>query len=421
MFNIEETLKFLLNGAENINDVEALREKLIDVNKENRSLRIKFGMDPSAPDIHLGHAVALRKIKQLQDLGHTAVVIIGDFTGAIGDPTGKSKTRNQLTDEQVRFNAQTYLEQIFKILDKDKTELHYNSEWFDKMTFKDVINLCSKTTVARMLERDDFNNRMRNHKPIAIHEFFYPLMQAYDSVVVKSDLELGGTDQTFNVMMGRNIQKDFGVSQQVPVFVPLLVGIDGKEKMSKSLGNYIGVDEDAKVMYEKVMKIPDDLIITYYQLTTDMHPDKIKAIKKLLDSKEVNPRDIKMHLARSIVALYHTEEKVKEAEANFQAVYQKKNIDDVELPILTYDCSLVDENLAYYLIDCIFSSGKYKSKSEVRRLIQQGAVKLNGERVTDLMFQPADGTVIQVGKGNMFKLVAIQKTEELGISLSKKL
>lgn len=421
MFNIEETLKFLLNGAENINDVEALREKLIEVNKENRSLRIKFGMDPSAPDIHLGHAVALRKIKQLQDLGHTAVVIIGDFTGAIGDPTGKSKTRNQLTDEQVRFNAQTYLEQIFKILDKDKTELHYNSEWFGKMTFKDVINLCSKTTVARMLERDDFNNRMRNHKPIAIHEFFYPLMQAYDSVVVKSDLELGGTDQTFNVMMGRNIQKDFGVSQQVPVFVPLLVGIDGKEKMSKSLGNYIGVDEDAKVMYEKVMKIPDDLIITYYQLTTDMHPDKIKAIKKLLDSKEVNPRDIKMHLARSIVALYHTEEKVKEAEANFQAVYQKKNIDDVELPILTYDCSLVDENLAYSLIDCIFSSGKYKSKSEVRRLIQQGAVKLNGERVTDLMFQPADGTVIQVGKGNMFKLVAIQKTEELGISLSKKL
>ena len=419
MFNIEETLKFLLNGAENINDAEALREKLIEVNKENRNLRIKFGMDPSAPDIHLGHAVALRKIKQLQDLGHTAVVIIGDFTGAIGDPTGKSKTRNQLTDEQVKFNAQTYLEQIFKILDKDKTELHYNSEWFGKMNFKDVINLCSKTTVARMLERDDFNNRMNNHKPIALHEFFYPLMQAYDSVVVKSDLELGGTDQTFNVMMGRNIQKDFGVSQQVPVFVPLLVGIDGKEKMSKSLGNYIGVDEDAKVMYEKVMKIPDDLIITYYQLTTDIHPDKIKAIKKLLENKEVNPRDIKMHLARSIVALYHTKEKVKEAEANFQAVYQKKNIDDVELPILSYDCNLVDESSVYSLIDCIFSSGKYKSKSEVRRLIQQGAVKLNGERVTDLVFQPVDGTIIQVGKGNMFKLTASQKAEELGKSLAK--
>ena len=336
MFDIEETLKFILNGAEDINDIEALREKLNEVKKENRTLRIKFGMDPSAPDIHLGHAVALRKIKQLQDLGHTAVVIIGDFTGAIGDPTGKSKTRNQLTDEQVKFNAQTYLEQIFKILDKDKTELHYNSEWFGQMNFKDVINLCSKTTVARMLERDDFNNRMNNHKPIAIHEFFYPLMQAYDSVVVKSDLELGGTDQTFNVMMGRNIQKDFGVSQQVPVFVPLLVGIDGKEKMSKSLGNYIGVDEDAKVMYAKVMKIPDDLIITYYQLTTDVHPDRIRALQKLLENGEVNPRDIKMHLARSIVSLYHTPEEVKEAENNFQAIFQKKDI-EIELPELVYD------------------------------------------------------------------------------------
>ena len=420
MFDIEETLKFLLNGAENINDVEALREKLIEVKKENRNLRIKFGMDPSAPDIHLGHAVALRKIKQLQDLGHTAVVIIGDFTGAIGDPSGKSKTRNQLTDEQVRFNAQTYLEQIFKILNKDKTELHYNSEWFSKMNFKDVINLCSKTTVARMLERTDFSNRMANHKPIAIHEFFYPLMQAYDSVVVKSDLELGGTDQTFNVIMGRNIQKDYGVSQQVPIFVPLLVGIDGKEKMSKSLGNYIGVDEDAKIMYEKVMKIPDDLIITYYQLTTDVHPDKISVIKKLLENNEVNPRDIKMHLARNIVSLYHAEEKVKDAEINFQAVYQNKDIENVELPILTYDPNLMGEGSTYSLIDCIFSSGKYKSKSEVRRLIQQGAVKLNGKKVTDLLFQPVEGTIIQVGKGNMFKLTANQEAV-LGKSLVKKL
>lgn len=420
MFDIEETLKFLLNGAENINDVEALRKKLIEVKKENRNLRIKFGMDPSAPDIHLGHAVALRKIKQLQDLGHTAVVIIGDFTGAIGDPSGKSKTRNQLTDEQVRFNAQTYLEQIFKILNKNKTELHYNSEWFSKMNFKDVINLCSKTTVARMLERADFSNRMANHKPIAIHEFFYPLMQAYDSVVVKSDLELGGTDQTFNVIMGRNIQKDYGVSQQVPVFVPLLVGIDGKEKMSKSLGNYIGVDEDAKVMYEKVMKIPDDLIITYYQLTTDVHPDKISAIKKLLENNEVNPRDIKMHLARSIISLYHTEEEVKDAEINFQAVYQNKDIENVELPILTYDPNLMGEGSTYSLIDCIFSSGKYKSKSEVRRLLQQGAVKLNGNKVTDLLFQPVEGTIIQVGKGNMFKLTANQE-EVLKKSLVKKL
>lgn len=418
MFDIEETLKFILNGAEDINDIEALREKLNEVKKENRTLRIKFGMDPSAPDIHLGHAVALRKIKQLQDLGHTAVVIIGDFTGAIGDPTGKSKTRNQLTDEQVKFNAQTYLEQIFKILDKDKTELHYNSEWFGQMNFKDVINLCSKTTVARMLERDDFNNRMNNHKPIAIHEFFYPLMQAYDSVVVKSDLELGGTDQTFNVMMGRNIQKDFGVSQQVPVFVPLLVGIDGKEKMSKSLGNYIGVDEDAKVMYAKVMKIPDDLIITYYQLTTDVHPDRIRAVQKLLENGEVNPRDIKMHLARSIVSLYHTPEEVKEAENNFQAIFQKKDI-KIELPELVYDSSLIDESGDYSLIDCIFASGKYKSKSEVRRLIQQDAVRINGEKINELTFKPVEGTIIQVGKGNVFKLTSLQKRQEKGLSLTR--
>ena len=418
MFDIEETLKFILNGAEDINDIEALREKLNEVKKENRTLRIKFGMDPSAPDIHLGHAVALRKIKQLQDLGHTAVVIIGDFTGAIGDPTGKSKTRNQLTDEQVKFNAQTYLEQIFKILDKDKTELHYNSEWFGQMNFKDVINLCSKTTVARMLERDDFNNRMNNHKPIAIHEFFYPLMQAYDSVVVKSDLELGGTDQTFNVMMGRNIQKDFGVSQQVPVFVPLLVGIDGKEKMSKSLGNYIGVDEDAKVMYAKVMKIPDDLIITYYQLTTDVHPDRIRAVQKLLENGEVNPRDIKMHLARSIVSLYHTPKEVKEAENNFQAIFQKKDI-EIELPELVYDLSLIDENGNYSLIDCIFASGKYKSKSEVRRLIQQGAVRINGEKTNELTLKPVEGTIIQVGKGNVFKLTSLQKKQEKGLSLTR--
>lgn len=403
MFDVEETIKYLLKGGNDINEEEALRIKLEKVNSEKRPLRIKFGMDPSAPDIHLGHAVALRKIKQLQDLGHTAVIIIGDFTGAIGDPTGKSKTRNQLTDEQVKFNVKTYFEQIFKILDKDKTELHYNSEWFGKMSFKDVINLCSKTTVARMLERDDFTNRMSNHKPIAIHEFFYPLMQAYDSVMIKSDLELGGTDQTFNIMMGRNIQKDYNMDQQVPVFVPLLVGIDGKEKMSKSLGNYIGIYESAKDMYVKVMKIPDDTIITYYELTTDLHPDQIQKIKQLLESGKENPRDIKMHLARSIISLYHTMDEVKEAEENFQAIYQKKNI-AIDLQKVNYDSNMLDENGQCSLIDCIFSLGIYKSKSEVRRLIQQGAVKVNGEKTKDLLITPANDMVIQVGKGTIFKL-----------------
>ena len=409
MFNLEETLKFLLKGTTG-NDESALREKVTEVYNEGRTLRIKFGMDPSAPDIHLGHAVALRKIKQLQDLGHTAVIIIGDFTGAIGDPSGKSKTRNQLTKEQVEANAQTYLEQIFKVIDKNKTELHYNSEWFDKMTFREIIDLSSKVSVARMLERDDFSNRYASHKPIAIHEFFYPLMQAYDSVMVKSDIELGGTDQTFNVMMGRNIQKDYNVEQQVPLFIPLLVGIDGKEKMSKSLGNYIGVDENAKDMYIKVMRIPDDLIITYFNLATDLHPDKIAQIEKLLNSGEINPRDIKMKLAREIISLYHTPEELREAEQNFAAIYQKKNI-EVELPVLNYDLSFADTNGCLSLIDCIFATGKYKSKAEVRRLIQQGAVKINGVKTNDFTFIPAQGMILQVGKGNVFKLNSL--TEQL--------
>ena len=403
MFDIEETLKFLLKGTSG-NDEDALRKKLTDVYNEGRTLRVKFGMDPSAPDIHLGHAVALRKIKQLQDLGHTAVIIIGGFTGAIGDPSGKSKTRNQLTKEQVEKNAQTYLDQIFKVIDREKTELHNNTEWFEKMTFSDVIELSSKVTVARMLERDDFANRYENHKPIAIHEFFYPLMQAYDSVVVKADIELGGTDQTFNVMMGRNIQKDYEVAQQVPLFIPLLVGIDGKEKMSKSLGNYIGVNEDAKDMYVKIMKIPDDMIIPYFELTTDVHPDKIASISKLLEKGEVNPRDIKMLLARDIISLYHSPEELKEAEDNFAALYQNKNI-EVELPIIEYSPELLDENGMCSILDCIFLTGKYKSKSEVRRLLQQGAVKINGEKTLELLFSPQSDMIISVGKGNTFKLV----------------
>lgn len=402
MFDIDETLKFLLKGTSE-NDEKVLREKITEVYNQGRTLRIKFGMDPSAPDIHLGHAVALRKIKQLQDLGHTAIIIIGDFTGAIGDPTGKSKTRNQLTKEQVERNAQTYLDQIFKIIDRDKTELHHNSEWFENMTFRDIISLTSKVTVARMLERDDFSKRYSEHKPIAMHEFFYPLMQAYDSVMVKADIELGGTDQTFNVMMGRNIQKDYKVEQQVPVFIPLLVGIDGKEKMSKSLGNYIGINEDAKTQFVKIMRIPDDMIITYFELATDVHPDKIRTIEKLLNNGQVNPRDIKMVLARDIISLYHTQGELKEAEENFEAIYQKKNI-EIELPVLNFSNSSLDKNGLFSLIDCIYSSGKYKSKSEVRRLIQQGAVRINGERTNELTFEPMDGMTIQVGKGNLFKL-----------------
>ena len=412
MFNKEDTISYLLKGIEEA-DEEAIISKVDEVYEEGRVLRIKFGMDPSSPDIHLGHAVSLRKIKQLQDLGHTAVIIIGDFTGAIGDPTGKSKTRNQLTREEVEKNAQTYFEQIFKIIDKDKTEIHYNSEWYNNISFSEILELCSNITVARMLERDDFKNRFENHRPIALHEFIYPLMQAYDSKVVKADIEMGGTDQTFNIMLGRNIQKYFNQSPQVALFVPLLVGIDGKEKMSKSLGNYIGINEDAKIMYEKVMKIPDNLIIDYYNLTTDTHPNKINSIKKLLENDEVNPRDIKMHLARNIVSLYHSEEDVLEAERNFQAVYQNKNVATANLLIIQLDDSMKDNDDNYSLIECIYKTGKYKSKSEIRRLIMQGAVKINGEKINEFTFNPAEELLIQVGKGNLFKVVSITKNKEI--------
>ena len=291
--DVEDTIKIMLKGAADYTQVEEIKEKLETIKKEDRPMNIKLGLDPSAPDIHLGHAVVLRKIKQLQDLGHHVIIIIGDFTGMIGDPTGKSKTRKPLTKEQVEENAKTYQEQIFKILDKNKTVVRYNSEWLGKMNFRDVIDLAAKCTVARILERDDFKNRYESGQAISLHEFFYPLMQGYDSVAIDADLELGGTDQTFNVLMGRNIQKDYGKEPQITLFMPLLEGIDGVQKMSKSLGNYIGVNEEPNVMYEKVMKIPDNMIIKYYNLCTDLHPDVITEIERRLANGE-NPRNVKM-------------------------------------------------------------------------------------------------------------------------------
>lgn len=399
MFDVEETMKFLLKGVADSSDVNDIKKKVMEVYNEGRVLNIKLGLDPSAPDIHLGHAVVLRKIRQLQELGHRATIIIGDFTGMIGDPTGKSKTRNQLTKLQVEENAKTYQEQIFKIIDRNKTDLRYNSEWFDKMNFRDVIELCSKTTVARILERDDFQNRYNAQKPIALDEFFYPLMQAYDSVAIKADIELGGTDQVFNIMMGRNIQKDYGITPQIALFMPLLEGIDGKEKMSKSLGNYIGINESAYDMYVKIMKIPDNLIIKYYNLTTDLHPDKIKVINDLLEKGLVNPRDIKMRLARDIIILYHTKDELELAEKKYISIYQKQEIFD-DFNIINID----NDSEVLSLIECIFRTGKYKTKSDVRRLIQQGAVKINGVKTMDIYCTLENNDIIQVGKGNLFKI-----------------
>ena len=393
--DIDNTIKIMLKGAAEYTDISEIKEKLKKIDEEKRPLRIKLGLDPSAPDIHLGHAVVLRKIRQLQELGHEAIIIIGDFTGMIGDPTGKSKTRKPLTREQVEENAETYKEQIFRILDKNKTTIRFNSEWHDKLTFKDVIKLASNVTVARMLERDDFQKRYSSNQPIALHEFFYPLMQAYDSVEIKADIELGGTDQTFNVLMGRTIQKVYGQDSQLTLFMPLLEGLDGINKMSKSLGNYIGVNEDSITMFEKVMKIPDELIIKYYDLCTDLHPDKVEEIKNRLEKGE-NPRNIKLELAEEITKLYHNNEEAKNAKEHFITAFSKGEVpDDVQ--------EIIFENS---ILDTIMKTEKYSSKGEIKRLFAQNAIKVDGKKETEYekLNNKKGEYIIQIGKGNFYKI-----------------
>lgn len=401
---IENQIAIMLKGVVQHTAVSQIREKMNKARKENRSLRVKLGLDPSAPDIHIGHSVVLRKIRQLQDMGHIAIIIIGDYTGMIGDPTGKSKTRKQLSREDVEKNANTYMEQIFKIIDRNKTEIYYNSDWLSKMTFSDVIELAAKCTVARMLERDDFNNRYTNHLPLSIHEFFYPLMQAYDSVAVKADIELGGTDQTFNILMGRNIQRDYGQDPQLTLFMPLLEGIDGVEKMSKSLGNYIGISEPAEVIFEKVMKIPDTLIIKYYNLCTDVHPNEIRRLQFMLDNG-TNPRDIKMLLAHEITELYAGQEAANHAEDRFKAVYQLNKMpkDAPILEILSTGEACDGEQLVAALVQ----GGYYKSKGEVRRVFAQGGAQIDGEKVTDTktIKIKSDTAELRMGKVRFFRII----------------
>lgn len=399
MINLDEQVKIILKGVDDIIDEKELREKLVKADKEKRQLIIKLGLDPSAPDIHLGHTVVLRKMKQLQDLGHKVIIIIGDFTGKIGDPTGKSQARKALTTEQVLENAKTYQEQIFKVLDKQKTEVRFNSEWLGKLNFEDVVKLAATITVARMLEREDFKKRYESHTPISVHEFFYPLMQGYDSVAIKADIELGGTDQRFNLLMGRALQKEFNQESQVVIMMPIIEGLDGVNKMSKSLGNYIGVDEEPGIMYQKAMEIPDELIIKYYNLVTDVHPDIVDGIEKDLKEDKVNPRDVKMGLAREIVRLYHGEEKSSFAEERFKSVFQKGQI---PVDILTVEVSSNDLDLAQVIV----SNKLTPSKSELRRLVKQGGVKVNGEKISDLQEVKASGElVIQIGKKKFIKII----------------
>lgn len=401
MLTPKEQMRIICKGVHQCVNKEELLVKLEQSYKQEKPLTIKLGLDPSAPDIHLGHAVVLRKIRQMQELGHQAVIIIGDFTGRIGDPTGKSKGRVALTDEKVKENAMTYCEQIFKILDKEKTMVRFNSEWLSKMNFEDVIKLAATSTVARMLERDDFQNRYKNGVPIGIHEFFYPLMQAYDSVEIKADIELGGTDQTFNILMGRTLQKSMGTDQQIALFMPILEGLDGIEKMSKSLGNYIGVSEPAEVMFKKVMEVPDDLIIKYYELTTDEHPDEIDRVKAEL-IRGVNPRDIKFQLAKIITGLYHNAQEVQSAITYYEMAFSKKAIPN-DIPTLLLD---LEKDTVNDSIPGLIELGYIKSRSEFIRLIRQGGIQINGEKIDEDEINSVliNGDVMRIGKKRFIKI-----------------
>lgn len=399
MKSVEEQLKIIKKGTLDIINEEELIKKLEKSINNNKPLKIKLGLDPSAPDIHLGHTVILRKLKQLQDLGHEIIIIIGDFTGKIGDPTGKSKMRKSLSDEEVLQNAKTYEEQVFKILDKEKTTIKFNSEWLSKLTFEDVLQLTQYTTVARMLEREDFRMRFENQRPIYLNEFFYPLMQAFDSTAIEADIEFGGTDQRFNLLSGRTLQKEIGKEPQVVIMMPLIEGLDGKNKMSKTLGNYIGIYESAKSKYQKVMEIPDELIVKYYTLLTDVSDEKIKEVKSKLKDENINPRDMKMDLAREIVSLYHTAEEVDQAEERFKMIFQMgqkpKDIDTINAEKENFD-----------LIQIVVDKGLVSSKSEFRRLLAQGGVKINDKKITKEEFLPKEGElVVQIGKKKFIKII----------------
>ncbi|MBU5469529.1 tyrosine--tRNA ligase [Falcatimonas sp. MSJ-15] len=399
MISAKEQLRIITKGASMVVNEEELLKKLENSVANDRPLNVKFGMDPSAPDIHLGHAVLLRKVRQMQELGHRVTIVIGDFTGKIGDPTGKSKTRNALSSEQVMENAKTYCDQIFNIIDRDKCDVRFNSEWLSKLNFEDVIKLASTTTVARMLERDDFTNRYDNNIPISLHEFFYPLMQAYDSVAINADIELGGTDQTFNVLMGRNLQKHFGKEQQVAIFMPLLEGIDGVEKMSKSLGNYIGIDEPAKVCFKKVMEIPDNMIIKYFELATDVHPDDICKIKERMADGE-NPKNIKLELAREITNLYHSADETKAAEEFFVQAFTNKDIPDDIDELKIEEEAILLRDIIHNLVDMQLVA----SASELRRMIEQGGVRVNNEKIDSIGKIVKKSDVIRIGKKKFIRI-----------------
>ncbi len=392
-------LDLIRRGVAEIIPEEDLVRKLERSIARREPLRVKLGLDPTAPDIHLGHTVVLHKMRQFQQLGHQVIVILGDFTARIGDPTGRSETRKPLSPEEIEANAATYREQIFKILDPERTRVVFNSQWLAPLTFADVIALAARYTVARMLERDDFARRFREGSPIGIHEFLYPLMQGYDSVALAADVELGGTDQKFNLLVGRVLQREYGQEPQVAITMPILEGLDGVQKMSKSLGNYVGITEPPGEMYGKIMSLPDELMVRYFELVTAVPTEEVRSIAEGLATGRLHPRDVKMRLAREIVTAYHSRDAAERAEAEFVRVFRHHDLPE-EVPAFRVAPGRV------WLPRLMVEAGLAPTTSEARRLIQQGGVKVDGIPVADPAAEivPAEGMVIKAGKRRFVRL-----------------
>ncbi|HOX41200.1 MAG TPA: tyrosine--tRNA ligase [bacterium] len=380
-------------GIEEIIDKKSLLSRL----NTGKKLRIKLGVDPTRPDIHLGHAVTLRKLREFQDLGHTVIFLIGDFTTKIGDPSGKSKTRPMLSDEEIASNAKTYFDQVGKVLDLKKTEVRYNSEWFSKMKFDDILRLVAQFTAAQILERDDFEKRLKNGSDIGIHELLYPIMQAYDSIALEADVEMGGTDQKFNMLAGRDLQRKMGKTPQEVITMRLLAGLDGKEKMSKSLDNYIGISEAPEIQFGKVMSLPDEMILPYFELCTDLSEEEIAQIALRL--KQENPRDLKMELAYKIVAIYNNVADANKAKDRFIAVFSKREI-PTDIPAIEIKHGKYDP------VSLLVELKALESRSEARRLIEQGGIRIDSEKIDSIAKEVSikSGTIIQVGKLKYFKI-----------------
>ena len=404
--NVDKQLEVILQGVDDILVLGELRELIKESVEVNRPLNVKVGLDPTAPDIHLGHTVVLNKLRQFQDLGHKAILIIGDYTTRIGDPSGRSTLRPSLSPEIIDKNAATYMEQAFKILDPLKTEVVKNSTWLEPLKLADILNITSCFTIARMLERDDFKKRFSSNLPITIMELLYPLMQAYDSVKIKADVELGGTDQRFNLLMGRELQKEFGQKMQIAITMPILVGTDGVQKMSKSLGNYIGVSEKPEEMFGKIMSIPDSVLIDYFRLLTRLPKQEIDLIEKDIKENNVNPSLLKRKLAKIIISSFYSEKEAIDAENNFNKIFKEKSKpDDIkEFEILSKNHPSNKIKVVQLLVD----SGLCSSNSEARRLIEQGGIKINDEKITDInsefLLNTLDSKIIQKGKRHFLKI-----------------